>query len=70
MTQARLPDALAALYGARSAADDALVVGASNALVNGYTVALFTGALVLTAAAVITALVVNADRQQSATEPA
>jgi hypothetical protein len=43
--------------------DQDLVVRASDAAVHGYSAGLLAGALVPAAAAVLTALVVNADRQ-------
>ncbi|OJF12521.1 hypothetical protein [Couchioplanes caeruleus] len=69
-TAARLPDALGALHHGRTAGDSTLIAAASDALVHGYSTALVVGALVLAAAAVITALLVNAPRQHTADQAA
>lgn len=64
VTQSQVPDALNVLRQGRMIGDQNLVTTASDALVHGYGTGLLAGALVLAAAAVITTLVVNAQRQK------
>jgi EmrB/QacA subfamily drug resistance transporter len=64
-TAARMPDALRALYEGRAAANESLVRSASDALIQGYGAALFAGALVLAAAAITVAILMNAKRVQN-----
>jgi predicted MFS family arabinose efflux permease len=59
-TTSRMPDALGVLYRARASGDVAAAGSASDALINGYSVALLAGATALILAAVITGLLVNA----------
>ncbi|WP_394253475.1 MFS transporter [Arthrobacter pityocampae] len=58
--ESRVPDALTALHQARSARDTGTVATISQAIVDGYTTALSSGAFVLTAAALIVTLLVTA----------
>jgi EmrB/QacA subfamily drug resistance transporter len=59
VTQRQLPNALGALRQGRAAADHALIAIASDALVQGYGVALAAGGVAILIAAVIAALVIN-----------
>jgi predicted MFS family arabinose efflux permease len=59
-TESRLPNALAALHTARTAGDTDAVANASQAIVDGYSTALSSGALILAAAALLVALLVTA----------
>nr|WP_277819739.1 MFS transporter [Arthrobacter bussei] len=58
-TENRLPNALAALYDARSASDPEAVTTTSQAIVDGYTTALSSGAIILATAALIVALLIT-----------
>lgn len=64
-TARQLPEALSALYQGRAAGNEGPVARASEALVQGYGAGLLIGALMLAAAAVIIALVINARPQPS-----
>ena len=64
VTEARLPDALTALYRGREAGDASLVTAASGALVDGYTTALLAAAGVLLMAAVVALAAINTKRTQ------
>lgn len=68
VTQARLPDALTALYQGRAAQDANLVTAASDALVQGYGSALLVGAGALLLAAIIVIIAINTKQVQAATE--
>ena len=71
VTASRLPDALAALYQGRETGDAGLVGSASEALIHGYGLALAGAGIALTIAAVIVAVLVNAQRGEvSATDVA
>ncbi|MCU1632264.1 MAG: transporter [Micrococcaceae bacterium] len=65
-TESRLPNALASLREARSAGNTDAAATAGQAIVDGYTTALSSGALILAAAALIVALMVTARPQQAA----
>ena len=67
-TARQLPGALANLYQGRTAGDEGVVARASDALVQGYSIGLMAGALILVVAAIITALVINARPQSSGEE--
>lgn len=58
-TESRLPSALTALNQARAAGNTDAVTTASHAIIDGYTTALSSGALVLAAAALIVTLLVT-----------
>jgi predicted MFS family arabinose efflux permease len=62
LTAGRSPNALATLYEGRAAGDQSLVYSATDALVYGYTTALAVSSLFLVAAAILTAVAVNARR--------
>jgi EmrB/QacA subfamily drug resistance transporter len=59
-TENRLPNALTALYDARTAGNADAVATTSQAIVDGYTAALSSGAIILGAAALIVLLLVTA----------
>ncbi|MHA7181348.1 hypothetical protein ACX80J_14685 [Arthrobacter sp. MDB2-24] len=67
-TESRFPTALAALREARSAGDTAIAATTSQAIVDGYTTALSSGAVILAVAALIVTLLVTA-RPQGAAKP-
>ncbi|MCU4295588.1 DHA2 family efflux MFS transporter permease subunit [Brevibacterium permense] len=62
ITSNHVPDALARLAQGRKDGDAALITQSAEALVTGYTGALTVGAISLLAAAVITAIIVDAER--------
>jgi hypothetical protein len=63
VTESRFPAALQTLYAARDSQDDQLVATAGDALLHGYNSGLAVGAVFLLAAALVTAIAVNAPRQ-------
>ncbi|MHA7278462.1 MFS transporter [Arthrobacter sp. MDT2-2] len=65
-TESRFPNALAILHEARSAGDTQAAAMASQAIVDGYTSALSSGAIILAAAALIVTLMVTARPQRAA----
>lgn len=69
-TNARLPDALETLHQGRAAQDTDLVQSASEALIAGYGAGLATAAGALTVAAVLTAWLVTARKEQVSAETA
>ncbi|MDN4611575.1 MFS transporter [Arthrobacter burdickii] len=67
-TESRFPNALTTLREARSAGDTATAAITSQAVVDGYTTALSSGAIILAAAALIVTFLVTA-RPERAVEP-
>jgi cytochrome c biogenesis protein CcdA len=65
VTARSLPDALASLYEARSAADAEAVRQASDAIIAGYSAGLTFGAVAIVLAAVIAAAFINAAKGQA-----
>jgi predicted MFS family arabinose efflux permease len=59
-TSRRMPDALAVLHGARASGNSSTIPAASQALIQGYRVALLAGAAAIALAALVTAVLVNA----------
>jgi hypothetical protein len=67
-TARKLPDALTTLYRGRQAGDTEMVQSATDALIQGYGLALAGSGVALVLAAVITVVLVNAKRGQVSTQ--